>query len=600
MASQENSIYNYQTMGAFYFYGSSTSVGSGNPLADLFTGLPDEFSQYPSASSNMRQKIYGAFFQDEWKVRRNLQVTLGLRYEYGSPQKDTLGRSFSLLPGEQSQRFVSAPVGGVFPGDPGVPTGLYFPDKNNFAPRAGIAWDPKGDGKTSVRAGFGVFFNILNGWAQDENNGIPPYYAGVDFTSNNGSPLSSITSTPQYFANPYGANGQPNPFPSHATLSSKDPNLLANLADLPYGNGNWFINPNLRTPYVYNYNLSVERQLARNLALDVSYVGSHGHKLTNEEDANPTLLGTNTRLLNAGRYPYFNDPDRGTTDNGFAPLPNNTTNDGKSSYNGLLTSLTKRLGDTRGIGVTFFTVAYTWSHNIDNGTGSVTSPTGNIPFYNHYALEANSNYDQRQRFTLSGGWELPFDKAWGSGPKALTRGWTLYPIFSAYTGMPFDVSAGLNEGTLGNKAGASGAGDNGLVRVKHVTTSVQTFDPHTTQSLTVGTSTRTGLYYFSPNDFTVPSTWNSASYIPTAAQRTYGMPRNSIPGIGVVNLDLALAKKTPLFKERVNSEFRVEAFNALNHTEFANPNISRTSSLFGQVTSVLGNRVVQLALRVQF
>jgi hypothetical protein len=139
-----------------------------------------------------------------------------------------------------------------------------------------------------------------------------------------------------------------------------------------------------------------------------------------------------------------------------------------------------------------------------------------------------------------------------------------------------------------------------LVRVQQLTPTVQTYDPHTTQTITVGASTRTGLYYFNPSNFTVPSTWNSASYIPTAAQRTYGMPRNSIAGIGVVNLDLALAKKTTLFKDRVSSEFRAEAFNALNHTEFANPNVSRTSSLFGQVTSVLGNRVLQLALRVQF
>jgi hypothetical protein len=606
--SQENSIYNYQTMGAFSFYGSATAIGSGNPLADFFMGLSDEFAQYPSASSNMRQKLFGAFFQDEWKVRRNLLLTLGVRYEYGSPQRDTLGRSFSLLPGVQSQRFVAAPQGLVFPGDPGAPGSIYFPDKNNFAPRIGFAWDPFGNGKTSVRGGFGVFYNILNGWIQDENNGVPPFYAGVDFVSNNGNPLGSIVSAPQFLSNPYAANGQVNPFPSHATLSSKDPNLFANLAALPFGSSAWFTDPHLRTPYVYNYSLSVQRQLVRDMALDISYVGSRGHKLTNQMDMNPTILGTNSRLLNAGIYPYYNDPDLGTTDKGFAPLPNYTTNVGKSSYDGLLASLTKRFSDTRGIGTTFFTLAYTWSHNIDNGSGAITNATGNVPYYNHYALEGNSNFDQRQRLTLSGGWELPFAKAWSGGPRKLTSGWTLYPIFSAYSGTPFDISAGLREGTLGNKAGASGAGDNGLVRVQLVTPSVQTYDPHQTQTIQVGSSSQTGLYYFNPNNFTVPAAWNSASYIPTPAQRTYGMPRNSIPGIGLVNLDLALTKKTTLFRERLSSELRFEVFNALNHTEFGNPtgtntsgvNVSRTSSLFGQVTSVLGNRVGQVALRIQF
>ena len=599
-ASQENSIYNYQTMGAFYFYGSSTSIGSGNPLADFVMGLPDEFSQYPSASSNMRQKLFGAFFQDEWKIARRLLLTLGLRYEYGSPQIDTLGRSFSVLRGVQSQRFDAAPRGAVFAGDPGAPAGLYFPDKNNFAPRFGFAWDPFGNGKTSVRGGFGVFYNILNGWIQDENNGVPPYYAGVDFLSNTGNALDSIASAPLYLNSPYVANGQVNPFPSHATLSSKDPNLFLNLAALPFGSSSWFTSPNLRTPYVYNYNLSVQRQLARDLALDVSYVGSSGHKLTNQVDGNPTILGSNVRLLNAGLYPYFNDPDRGFTDNGFSPLGNYTTNDGKSSYSGLLASLTRRFGDVRGIGTTFFTLAYTWSHNIDNGSGSITSATGNIPYYNHNGLRANSNFDQRQRFTLSGGWELPFAKAWANAPRKLTSGWTLYPIFSMYTGTPFDISAGLREGTVGNKAGASGAGDNGLVRVQQLTATVPIYDPHTAQTIRVGASSQTGLYYFNPNDFTVPSAWNSSSYIPTPAQRTYGMPRNSIPGIGVVNLDLALAKKTMLYRERVSLELRFEMFNALNHTEFANPNVSRTSSLFGQVTSVLGNPVGQLAARLQF
>ena len=182
-ASQENSNYNFDTMGEFDFSGAGTSIGSGNPLADFLMGLPDTFQQYPSATSNMRSKVYAGFFQDGWKVSRRFLLTIGLRYEYGTPQTDTLGRSFAIIPGEQSQRFVGAPVGAVFPGDPGVPKGLYFGDaKDGFAPRFGLAWDPFGDGKTSVRAGFGVFHNILNGWVQDENNGVPPYYAGVSLS----------------------------------------------------------------------------------------------------------------------------------------------------------------------------------------------------------------------------------------------------------------------------------------------------------------------------------------------------------------------------------------------------------------------------------
>ena len=358
----------------------------------------------------------------------------------------------------------------------------------------------------------------------------------------------------------------------------------------------------MKTPYIYQYNLSVQHQLARDLALDVSYVGSISHKLTNMMDANPMILGTNIRLLNAGRYPYFTDPDRGLTNNGFAPLPDTITNAGSASYNALLVSLTKRFGNTHGVGATFFTLAYTYSHNIDNGSGSVTSTSGNVPYYDHNALRGNSSLDQRQRFTFSGGWELPFAQLWSSGPKRLTSGWNVLPIFSMYTGSYFDITANLKENApVGSKVGASGAGDANLVRANLVTPTVTYRDPHTTQTIAVGTSTRTGLYYLNPTNFNVPTTWNGANYLPTPAQRTYGMPRNSIIGPGMVNLDLAITKRTALFHERVSSGIpRGSIHPSLNHTEFANPNTSLSSALFGQVTSAASPRFIQLALRVQF
>ena len=603
-AAQENSRYSYDINGVFAFYGPDTYLGSGNALADFEFGLPDEYYQYPSAVNNMRQKQYAAFFQDEWKVTPHLLLTLGLRYEYSTPQKDILGRSYSLIPGEQSQRFAAAPVGAVFPGDPGAPSGLYYPDKTNFSPRLGFAWDPFGNAKTSIRGGFGMFYSVLNGWDMDENNGVAPFYAGVDFGMNgyNGLP-GTVTSAPQYLEDPYGSNGLPNPFPSHQTLSSKDPNLFQELGAIPFGSSQWISSPHLHTPYIYQYNLSVQRQLARDLVLEVGYVGSDSHRLITLEDGNPMILGTNVRILNAALYPYFNDPVLGPTDNGFSALTHYITNDGGANYNGLLASLNKRFGDTRGIGSTFFTLAYTWSHNIDNSTGNVNSAAGGVPYYNHNALRGNSLLDQRQRFTLSGGWELPFAKAFSAAPKALTGGWTLYPIFSWYSGTPFDISASLPANTpVNNVPGPSGAGDTVLVRAQQ-TGPVQLYSLGSTQTF----NGQTGLYYFNPNDFTVPSKWKQTSYIPAPDQRTYGMPRNSIPGIGLVNLDLAIVKRNVFFHERISSELRVEAFNALNHPEFATPTsgaggASIRSPLFGQITQTVTQtgRVGQIALRLTF
>jgi hypothetical protein len=599
-AAQENSRYSFDINGGFVFYGPFTLVGSGNALADFAFGLPDEYYQYPSAVNNMRQKQFATFFQDEWKVTPHLLLTLGVRYDYSTPQADILGRSYSLIPGEQSQRFAAAPVGAVFPGDPGAPSGLYFPDKTNFSPRLGFAWDPFGNAKTSIRGGFGMFYSVLNGWDMDENNGVAPYYAGVDFGMNGYNGLGgAVTSAPQFLESPYGSNGLVDPFPSHQTLSSKDPNLFQELGAIPFGQSQWIANPHLKTPYVYQYNLTVQQQLAKDLVLEVGYVGSISHRTIALEDANPMILGSNVRILNAALYPYYNSPSLGLTDNGFSSVNHYITNDGFATYNGLLASLNKRFGDWHGIGSTFFTVAYTWSHNIDNSTGNVNAASGGVPYYDHDALKGNSQYDQRQRFTISGGWELPFTKLWSTAPKAVTGGWTLYPIFSAYNGQPFDISASLpSNSPVNNIAGPSGAGDPYLARAQLATPTVQLYSVGSTQVV----NGQAGLYYFNPNDLTVPSQWRHASYIPTPDQRNYGMPRGSIPGIGVVNLDLAIVKRTLFFHEKLNTEIRAEAFNALNHPEFMNPSATINSSLFGQITQTLTQtgRVGQVALRLTF
>ena len=194
---------------------------------------------------------------------------------------------------------------------------------------------------------------------------------------------------------------------------------------------------------------------------------------------------------------------------------------------------------------------------------------------------------------------MPFAKAWSTGPKALTGGWTLYPIFSDYTGQPFDVPALLPGNTpVNNIPGPSGAGDTVLMLAQMTTPTVQRYTVGSTQTIN-GAS---GLYYFNPNDFTVPVQWRDPNYIPTPQERTYGMPRNSIPGIGLVNLDLAIVKRTQFFHERLNTELRVESFNTLNHPEFATPTASINSSLFGQITqTVTGTgRVGQIAMRLTF
>jgi hypothetical protein len=399
-----------------------------------------------------------------------------------------------------------------------------------------------------------------------------------------------------YFSNPFVATGSNNPFPSRPPAQNLD---FGATGFLPIGgNGVYFVDPHLRTPYIFDYSLSLQQELARNLVAEVTYVGSSAHKLTGLVDINPMILGTGNRLINT---------ESGlTADTGFSFLPT-FQNVGGQSFNALEGSLTKQFSDWRAVGNTFFTFAYTWSHSIDNTSGFRQIRSSQIPYYDHRVFRASSDQDVRQRVSFGGGWDLPFDRYWSHGPKFLTRGWSLYPIVSFHTGFPLDVHAGLSSSTT--RPGPSGAGDALIVRPNLVTSGVQTFDPHHTQTI----NGVTGNYWFNPADFFVPDYFNDATYIPTPDQRTYGsLPRNAFRGPGRFNTDLAVAKTFDL-GERLKAEFRVEAFNLFNHAEFYQPGcapgtngIPQCNELFittgnlGQVTATYDPRLLQLALRLRF
>ncbi|HEY6331463.1 MAG TPA: TonB-dependent receptor, partial [Blastocatellia bacterium] len=265
---QNNTIYDFFVNGEFDFFGTSGGGSfSMNDRADFLMGLPDDLFQAPKAPSNIRTHNVAGFFQDEWKARKNLTLTLGLRYEYSSPKLDTEDRTFSLHIDQQSVVFPGAPEGLLFPGDPGAPRGVNFPDRTNFAPRFGFAWDPKGDGKMSIRGGGGIFYDILKGEDNLQFNGQIPFESSAFLTFN---PLSGNPTGPvNYLSDPFGADGVPNPFPS------KPPNHDINFADagfLPIGGaGVFYVNPHLKTPYIYQYNLSVQRELWKDTTLEVSY-----------------------------------------------------------------------------------------------------------------------------------------------------------------------------------------------------------------------------------------------------------------------------------------------------------------------------------------
>jgi len=580
---QNNTIYDFYVNGEFFYYGNSGGSFSTNDRADFLMGLPDELLQFPRAPSDIRTHNVSWYFQDEWKLRRNLTLTLGLRYEYSSPKIDQQGRSFSAILGQQSTVFPKSPLGLVFPGDANAPKGSNFPDRNDFAPRLGFAWDPKGDGKMSIRGGVGVFYDILKGEDNLQFNGQAPFFGTADLFFD---PLTKNPTAPvNFMSQPFLAVGQPNPFPS------KPPNKNIDFAAEGFtpgfgAGGVYFVDPHLRTPYVYQYNLSVQREILHNTTLEISYIGSDTHKETSLTEGNPFVLGTKTRLFNA---------QPGVPAGTFSYL-DTFRNVASAHYHSMAVGLSKRFSDVRFLGNLQYQLSYTYGHSIDNVSG-FRSRDSRVPYYDWNRFRATSDFDLTHFIAFSGSWELPFAKAWESGPRRLTKGWTLFPIITHRSGAPLDVLANLSRSAT--RPGPSGAGDSNLVR-PNLVSPIAYQDPQVFQTI----NSRTGNYYFNPAAFDrapLLALYNSGAAATDPSLRTFGsLGRNAFRGPDRTNADISIAKITYLYGERVKFEIRGDFFNIFNHAEFSNPNVTITSSLFGQISSTADPRIIQLAARFSF
>ncbi len=614
---QQNLVYDYYTNGEFDFY--TGTIGTGNPYANFLLGIPDAYFQGALAPSTIRSKSTYLFAQDEWHVTKRLVVTAGLRYEYNTPKADTQGRTFSVIPGLQSQRFINAPPGLVFPGDPGVPTGTNFPDKKNFAPRFGFALDPTGTGKTSLRGGIGIFYDILKGEDNLQFNGQPPFVSNAGFYFNDVGPHQ--TGPVGYLTDPFGSAGVPNTFPSKPPAADVDfsPFLPINSTGFVF-----LDDPHLRTPYVYQYNLSFQRNLIADTVLEANYVGSSSHGLTSLKDINPTILGSYSRVLDS------TCPTQYQSTGCFGQLPE-FQNVANANYNAFEASLTRQPKGSP-LGTVYYTFAYTYGHALDDASGFRQRNYG-VPVYDPHYFYASSDSDVRQRISFSGGWDLPFDRLWDAGPKRLTKGWSLYPILSWRTGFPIDISANLPDTYDPANPGSSGAGDPYFSNVA-VIAPIQMYNPHQLRTINelsysadehgncvITPTPVTGHFIFNPNSFSNLPLENNPYYdnenpcfpeidpVNNPADRTYGLHRNTLRALGRTNLDVALAKTTAI-TERFKLEFRAEFFNILNHTQFAQPTAANgatnvDSPDFGLVTTtgtarVEGPRIGQLALRLTF
>ncbi|HEY6330780.1 MAG TPA: TonB-dependent receptor [Blastocatellia bacterium] len=538
------SVFPSIAFGGFGFTGAVTGNGFadfllGDPLLFLQAGGKDNKSVYQTA-----EYFYG---QDTYHVSRNLTLNLGLRWEISPGFTDPQNLEMTYVPGEHSVLSPTLPTGLVRPGDPGVPNTIFNTSYHNFAPRIGLAWDPFGDGKTSVRAGYGVFYDDSS-LLQIAAVEMPP-----DFQ-----PIDVFILSP--FANPYSPG-----------VSPFTPPLKFPLAFAPGVTLTWTAR-DFKLPYIQQWNLTTQRQLTPTLALEVAYVGDKGTRIQGGYDPNQPFWepGASSRNVQSRRP--------------LGPILGNITaisSQFDSTYNGLQTTLTKRLGH----GLTF-QAAYTFAKAIDDTStptgfydipGQVAQPQSSTDLKLEKGLSA---YDLKNRFVASALYELPFFR--GSENRVVSHvlgGWRLNGIFTAQSGLPFTVydSGDPNATTEGG----------GSAR------------PNVLVNPNLPTGQRTPDHWFNTAAFQRATP--GQEMIPGVTEGTLGTEgRNGLFSGGIINLDMGLAKDFKV-TEAKNIEFRWEVFNVFNHPDFGIPVNDFNSPNFGQVqTTSLAGREMQFALKFLF
>jgi carboxypeptidase family protein/TonB-dependent receptor-like protein len=383
-AVQQNAFRDVQSRGFLTF--SDQVPITGNALADLLLGLPAlTGGAVLDNHQHLRTESYNFYVNDGFRIRPGLTLTAGLRYEYNSPPVDPNDRANLYDPVTHSL---------VQVGTGGVPRSGYEADKNNFAPRVGVAWTVDQSGKTVVRAGYGVYFDQPSLAPSEGLYFNQPFFDFKLFFSLPGLPLTLNDPFPAFF---------PVPIPGSGFAFQRD----------------------LRTPYLQHWSFGIQRQLGSSRVLEVGYVGSKGSKLITARDINqprPSPVSPNLRP-----DPRFDD----------ITLEESSAN---SNYNSLQVRLEQRLD--HGLSVLS---SYTWSKSIDNAS-SFFSSAGDPNFpqdsFNTAAERGRSNFDVRHRFSLSYGYDLPFgrgrallaDRGWIS---TILTGWQTFGIITLQTGRPF-------------------------------------------------------------------------------------------------------------------------------------------------------------------
>ena len=573
--------------GSFLFSGSETGLD----FADFLIGVGSNYNQADSQAYYLRHKYAGGYGQDSWRIRPNLTLNYGLRWELMEYWSEKYNQIPTFIPGEQSKVYPLAPVGLVYPGDPGVPNTLV-PSKNRFTPRLGLAWSPDkkdgilgkilgGPGKTSIRAGFGIYNSVIQGNVMAFDEPQPPY--GLSYT--NDRPLFATpfinASTGAFLGNPF-----PLTFPALKGHTPSNPDASIDFTQFEPIAGMTAPPPTNTYPYAENFLFSIQRQFGASTMLSLSYVGSQAHHLLAIYSANPgnpalclslsqpSAVAPNTPTCGPFSENTVYTTASGQTINGtrtaLGPAFANDDYDasiGNSNYNSL--QVTLRHADKN---LTFL-VGYTYSKSIDQAS-SLSDP---INPFNFSATRALSAFDLSHNLVVSYDYQLPLDRI-STHAKALTRGWSITGITRVSTGFPVTLKSN---------------GDNSLIG--SIPNGVNNYSldlpDYNGAPLQLNGNPRNGLPYFNTDAFSL----NALGTPGNASRRSFYGP-------GMFNTDLALLRNFRISESKA-LQFRLETFNTFNHTQFFGPaavNGNIDSPLFGQVVNAAPPRLMQLALKFTF
>src|SRR5579885_203875 len=535
--------------GQFSFTADYTNLA----LASFVLGKLRTFRQGNGEFKDNLVNTVGLFFQDDFHVTRKLTLNLGLRWDPFFPWKETHGRVELFKPdayaaGVKSQQFDNAPPGLLFPGDAGAPKYGILANYKNFAPRIGFAYDVKGDGRTSIRGGFGMFYDSMqDGIYNNRFVDVTPFSTQITLTDPQGP-----------FSNPYLGitNPFPAPFPPPRNIAFPLP-LLAVTYDP--ANGSVY-----QTPVAYNYNLAIEQQLGADWMVRLAYVGSHASHLLETIELSPAVyipgsaLSTDQRRL----YPQFTSIAQ-------------SSDDINSHYNSLQATVQKRF--TKGLTLQ---ANYTWSKSLDDipwGQSASTVVSGGlspIPWYmpgRHQFDYGPSEFDHTHRLVANFVWNLPRLSNAPAVVRYIAGGWDLTGLFSAQSGAPLTIMAGKDQSGTGLGSDRAVALNSAIYGAGACGKAAPCVD------------------WLNPAAFGLP---------PVGAFGTVG--KGAVRGPNSITYDGGLFKDFPFLRERCRVQFRAEFFNLLNRVNFNNPGTTFSSAGFGSIKGAGDPRIGQLALKFVF